>query len=138
MPTALTVLPHYGLMYVRYSGHATAAEAIEAFQEYLDHPDYAPGQKHLIDFTEVTGFEGDYTKLMELQARLVDTVMDGQQALFVYCAPTPLTQQMSQHSVTAWKDIKKVVVRVLTTEAEAMDVVGLPGRAFAELRQPVT
>ena len=99
----------------------------------MAHPDYASGQKHLVNFGDATGFEGDYTKLMELHARLVETVMPNQQVLFVYCAPTPLAQELAQHAVAAWGKNKKMIIRILKTEAEAMDVVGLPGMTFTEL-----
>jgi len=133
MPAKVTMLPKLGVMWAKFHGHVKASEAVAAYRDYQHHPDYAGGQKHLIDFTDVTGFEGDFTKLMELQARLLETVHEEQQALFVFCAPTPLTQRMAQHSVNAWKDNHKVVTRLLDTEAAAMDVIGLPGMTFADL-----
>lgn len=133
MPATLSIHPQYGLMYVAFSGHVKAVEAVEAFEDYMKHPDFALGQKHLIDFSGITGFEGDFTNLMTLQARLVDAVMPNQQVLFVFCAPSPLAQEMVQYSVAAWEKVKKVVIRVLKTEADAMDVVGLPGITFKDL-----
>jgi len=120
-------------MYVSFSGHVKAEEAVKAYENYTKHPDFALGQKHLINFSDATSFEGDFTHLMSLQARLVDAVMPNQQVLFVFCAPTPLAQEMTQYSVAAWKNVKKVVIRVLKTEAEALDVVGLSGMTFTEL-----
>ena len=70
---------------------------------------------------------------MALQARLIEAVMPNQQVLFVYCAPTQLAEDMAHLSVTAWSNVKKVVIRVLKTEAEAMDVIGLSGMTFTEL-----
>lgn len=133
MPAKLSVLPRYGVMYVSFFGHVKATEGVTAFEDYLAHPDFAPGQKHLIDFSQATGFEGDYTNLMALQARLIEAVMPNQQVLFVYCAPTQLAEDMAHLSVTAWSNVKKVVIRVLKTEAEAMDVIGLSGMTFTEL-----
>ena len=133
MPANLSVHPRYGLIYVSFSGHVKAVEGVAAFEDYMAHPDYASGQKHLVNFGDATGFEGDYTKLMELHARLVETVMPNQQVLFVYCAPTPLAQELAQHAVAAWGKNKKMIIRILKTEAEAMDVVGLPGMTFTEL-----
>lgn len=120
-------------MYISFSGHVKAEEGVSAFENYIAHPDYSPGQKHLIDFSEATGFEGDFTQLMTLHARLIDALLPNQQTLFVYCAPTPLGQEMTQHGVTAWQNVKEVIVRVLKTEADAMDVIGLPGMTFTEL-----
>jgi len=109
MPVSLCIRPDLGLMFVNFTGHAKAAEAVEAFEGYRKHPAYANGQKHLIDFSGVTSFEGDFTKLMELQAKLLDALPPEHQALFVFCAPTPLTQQMAQLSVNAWAGTDRVV-----------------------------
>lgn len=138
MPATLAIHPCYGLMYVAFSGHVKASEGVAAFESYIAHPQYSPGQKHLIDFSVATSFAGDFTQLMTLQARLVDAVMPNQQTLFVFCAPTQIAQELTQYSVIAWRNIKKVVVRVLKSEAEAMDVVGLPGMTFVQLREKTT
>ena len=133
MPVTLSVHPALGLAFISYSGHAKAAEALDALAQYQQHPDYASGQKHLIDFSNVTSFEGDFTKLMELQAKLLEAFPHDHQVLFVFCAPTPLSQKMAQLSVNAWVGTNKVVTRLLDSEAAAMDVVGLPSMTFANL-----
>ena len=133
MPASITVIPELGLMLAVFTGHTKASEAVAAFEAYQNHADFAAGQKHLIDFSGVTSFEGDFTKLMELQARLLEAVHAEQQVLFVYCAPTTLTQRMAQHSVNAWKTTTKIVTRILETEIAAMEVIGLPHLRFADL-----
>ena len=138
MPVTLCIRPDVGVMFVNFSGHATAAEAVAACKDYQDHPDFSAGQKHLINFSDVTSFEGDFTKLMELQAKLLDGLTDDQQVLFVFCAPTPLSQQLAQYSVNAWKDSDKVIARLLDSEVAAMDVVGLPNMTFADLTHQTT
>jgi len=118
VPALLSVLPRYGLMYVAFSGHVKAAEGVAAFEDYMQHPNFSNGQKHLIDFSKATGFEGDFTNLMALQAQLVDAIMPNQQVLFVFCAPSPLAQELAQYSV--------------------VDVIGLPGLTFADLTEKAT
>ena len=49
MPASFRILPKHGLVYVRLYGHIWPAESLEAFRNYLRHPDFRPGQKQLID-----------------------------------------------------------------------------------------
>lgn len=130
----MRILPDKGLMYVRYSGAVSGAEGIAAYQSYVDHDHYKAGQKHLIDFSEMTGFANDFPQVMALQALMSDTIMSHrEQTLFVFCAPTPLAQTLCHQSAAAWDHIAHVIVRVLESEEAALDVVGLPDMKFADL-----
>ena len=136
MPVEFTILPARGLVYVRYEGHATVAEAGRAFGAYAGHPDARPGQKQLVDLAGVISFETDFAKLMGLQAAKADVFLaEGAQTLLVYHAPDRLTFDMSTLIRRSWEGIPGMAVRVLQTEAECLELLGQPERSIAALRE---
>ena len=123
-----------GVMYARFEGHITVPEATAAFQSYMDHEDHAPGQKHLVDFSRVTSFDAEYPELFQFFANMdAGTEPTRTNALFVYYATSELTRSMSQKAVNCWSASTHVVVRVLETEQDALEVLGLPYITFAQM-----
>lgn len=68
MTVNFCIIPERGLVVVRYSDFAAIDDTMAASKAYLAHPDYAAGQKQLVDFTNITGYEKDYVRFMNLQA----------------------------------------------------------------------
>ena len=101
-------------------------------------PDYAPGQKHVVDLAAVTGIELDFARLPALQARKADAVMPGgAQTVIVYHAPTAMSRRMAEMVRRSWADVPSAVPVVGETEAEALRVPGEPETCFADLLQAV-
>jgi len=134
MPVSFRILPDRGLVYVRYSGIAGARESQLAFAQYMQHPDCRPGQKHLVDLSDVIGFENDYGRLMELQALKAEHFV-GQpvETLLAYFAPGVAAQQMAAFVLRSWQGRDEIVARVLLTEAETLTFLGLPERSIGAL-----
>lgn len=136
MPVRFHVLPGRGLVYIRYEGHARAAESLAAFAEYMRHPDCRPGQKQLVDLGGVTSFDRDFAKLLELQARKADVfVAEGVQSLIVYHAPDELTFSMARLIERSWEPFPGVVALVQQNEADSLALLGQPEQSFADLLQ---
>jgi hypothetical protein len=138
MPVTFRILPRRGLVYVRYEGFAQLAETAEVFGRYMTHPDYAPGQKQIVDLAAVTAIEQDFARLLALQARKAEAFMPGGvQTVIVYHAPTAISRRMAEMVRRSWADVPNVVPVVVETEAEALSVLGQPETCFADLLQKV-
>jgi hypothetical protein len=134
VPITYTILPDRGLVYVRYTGIVDFAETGALFAAYLRDPAYRPGQKQLIDFSAVTGFDSDYTRLMAVQAKKAESfVLPGTETLIVYYAPTPETFRIARFALHSWEDAPGVIVRVLTEPAAIRAFLGLPEGSLAAL-----
>ncbi|MBB93908.1 MAG: hypothetical protein CML68_04790 [Rhodobacteraceae bacterium] len=134
MPVTFQILPHRGLVYVRYEGFLSLDETMAAFGAYLQHPDCRPGQKQLIDLAGVTDFERDFAKLFAVQARKLDVfARDGAETLIVYHAPSDLGLAMSKTILMSWEPFEGVVPRIQDTEADALALLGQPETSFRDL-----
>lgn len=134
MPLSYRILPHRGLVYVRYEGFARAAESARVFAEYAADPDCQPGQKQLIDLSAVTGFDHDFPTLIELQAQKVDAFVRGAaETLLVYYAPQKVAYDMTRLVLRSWEGVDAVVALVQQDEAEALALLGQPERSMVEL-----
>ena len=134
MPLRFRIFPDRGLVVVRYSGFATVDETMRAFAAYTAHPDFAPGQKQLVDLTEITGYEQDYVRIMQMQARKADYMnVPAAQALVVYLAPTPTAQEMGHLITRSWEDVDAIVPVIQEDELKALTILGQPETTLAEL-----
>ncbi|MEO0666986.1 MAG: hypothetical protein AAFZ99_03655 [Pseudomonadota bacterium] len=134
MPLTFRILPERGLVVVRYSGFATIDDTMSATAEYVGHPDYAPGQKQLVDMSALTGYEKDYVRFMEMQAGKAERFNNaGVQSLVVYIAPTPVGQEVAGLFLRSWDDVDAVVPMIQRTEAEALSLLGQPERSLCDL-----
>ncbi|MEL7097926.1 MAG: hypothetical protein AAGM84_03775 [Pseudomonadota bacterium] len=134
MSVEVRILPCDGLVVVRYTGTILVSESVRAFSDYLDHPDFAPGQKHLIDLTDVTGFETDYVKIMQMQARKAAAfVGSGAPSLMVYLAPRQDTLGLAQLVARSWDSVAGVTALVQQDEARALSLLGIEDCTIADL-----
>ncbi|WP_323782098.1 hypothetical protein [Thalassovita sp.] len=134
MSVSFRIIPPQGLVFVRYEGTITAAESFAAFNDYAHHPDCRPGQKQLVDLARVTGFDEDFPKLMELQARKADVFLaEGTQTLAVYHAPSPATHKIAQMIQRSWEPFPGVIAVIQENEADALSILGMQMTSFEQL-----
>ena len=134
MALTFRIFPERGLVVARYSGVARIDDTMRVFAEYAAHPDFAPGQKQLVDLTDVTAYEKDYVRIMEMQARKADHMnAPGAQSLVVYLAPTPAAQEMTALIMRSWEDVDAIVPVIQHTEAEALAILGQPETTLTAL-----
>ncbi|MEX0310607.1 MAG: hypothetical protein AB3N17_10215 [Tateyamaria sp.] len=137
MPVEFRIVPDRGLVVVRFTGVVLIDEAIEATRAYVAHPDYAPGQKQLVDLSRAEGYEKDYTRFMEMQASKADRLaLAGVQTLVVYIAPTPVSQEICNMYLRSWDDVDAVVPMIQHSEAEALTLLGQPEATVDMLLTP--
>lgn len=117
---------------VRYSGHAIIDETLEATAVYLAHPDYAAGQKQLIDLSEIVSFEKDYVRFMRMQAEKAERLACADVQYFaVYITPANVT--VGTMFLRSWHAVPAVVPIIQPSEAEALAMLGQPETSIKEL-----
>ena len=134
MSLSFRILKSHGLVYVRYEGFARLEDTMRVFGEYAQHPDCRPGQKQLVDLSDVTGIEENFAELMKLQAAKADVFMaEGAQTIIVYYAPNSLSRRMCNMIVRSWEPFDSVVALVIEDEGQALSVLGLAETSIAQL-----
>ena len=125
MAVEFKIFPERGLVVVRYSGYATINDTLTATKAYVSHPEYAAGQKQLVDMTGINCFEKNYVQFMNMQAQKTERfVRSGLQSLVVYIAPTAISRSMSDMFVRSWTGVDAVVPLVQHSETEALALLG--------------
>jgi hypothetical protein len=126
MPVSFQILNNPALVVVRYSGLATVAEGMQAFQDYLRHPDSRPGQRHLVDLAKVSEIENDFAALFRFQADKASALLTGEHPIMiVYLAPTEISQRMAQQILRSWEGLPGAIIRIAEDWDGAMDILGL-------------
>ncbi len=134
MPVSFHILPARGLVYVRYVGFARLEETMMAFGQYMQDPRARPGQKHLVDLTDVSGMEHDPTGIMAMQARKADHFAGtGEQTLIVYLAPTRIGFDLARMAAKSWEGLNMVIPLVQQDETQALALLGQPETHVAQL-----
>ncbi len=134
MAISVRILPDLGLVYIRYSGRMTLAETGAAFADYMAHPEFRPGQKQLVDFTEISEWERDLPKLMELQARKAEAFHDPHHSTMVVAvAPSAETRKLADLVSRSWDAVDGVVYLVAESHDHALDLLGVRSDTLTEL-----
>ena len=134
MSISFQILPDRGLVYVRYTGVARVVDSFAAFMDYRNHPDFRPGQRHLVDLSRVTSFEKDFVRVLELQSLKAETFLDtSADTLMVYFAPSDATLRMARLAANSWSTTPHVIPLVAINEAGALELLGCPERDIASL-----
>ncbi|MEL6466732.1 MAG: hypothetical protein AAFQ58_17340 [Pseudomonadota bacterium] len=137
MPVRFRIIPERGLVVVRYSGFVAIDDTMDATRAYVSHPDYVNGQKQLVDFTQITDYERDYVRFMQMQASKAGRLAKaGVQSLVVYIAPTTIAQELSALFIKSWDQVDAVVPMVQHSEAEALTLLGQPEASVDLLLTP--
>lgn len=134
MPASFRILKQYGLVYVKYHGQITLNDTMEVFGQYLQHPDRGPGQKHIVDFSDITGWDADYVELMAVQAKKAEAFMGhAAQTMIVYYAPNELGRSIAQLAINSWEPFPSVVPTFQDSQEATLSILGLDHTEFAEL-----
>lgn len=134
MPTTYDIILPRGMVLIRHSGHITVAESETAFRAFQQDPHQRPGQPHLVDCQQVVSYERDFAKFMALQAEIVGQFgVGGPEMLLVLLGPPGVPHELATLIRNTWDRTPSVVPRVVSTEAEAMDVLGLTERRILDI-----
>ncbi|MGH1369282.1 MAG: hypothetical protein ACRBCL_11765 [Maritimibacter sp.] len=103
---------------------------------FMRHPSYRPGLKQLINLSDITDWERDYTEFLKFQAEQL-VLFEGttMPTMMVCIAPTQMTRQVASMVLKSWDVVSEVISVVVTHEDEALQVLGVGASSLAELVQ---
>lgn len=135
MSIRFKIFPDRGLVYVHYAGFLEIESSIDAFSQYQASPDHNPGQKQLVDLSDVTAFERDYPRIFEMQMKKAEVfTSSGSQTIVVYLAPTFVGLQIANLAIRSWEDVPGVVTSVVQSEQQALEILGIGELSLEELK----
>ncbi|MCA0920041.1 hypothetical protein [Pseudooceanicola nanhaiensis] len=139
MPVTYQIFPRRDLVYVRFSGFVRPEDSMAALADFMNDPDGHPEIRQLIDLSAVTGFEAQHVEVMKVHARKVDVFRPSPNATpLVYICPGQIALKMVSMILRSWDGIPGMLHRVVQTEEQALELLGMPERSVAELvEQPV-
>ncbi len=128
------VLPRLNLAVFAYSGHVTFAESLAAVAAVARHPDHHDTMRQLCDLSGVTGVERNFPELMQMQARMAESLLPANgERIVVFFAPTAAARQLANMACKSWDGLDQVLVRVVEREEQALALMGLKQTAIAAL-----
>ncbi len=134
MTATFQILPTRNLVYCRYEGVITLPVAEKLFSDYVLHPDYRPGQLHLVDLSAATGWCAEFMQFMRLQTKNAGALgLEAGEILMVYLAPTPMAHEIAETIRQTWAVIEGAVPIIVEREDEALVVLGQPESSIEEL-----
>lgn len=133
MSVTFRILSHVNIVHVRYVGFAALADTITAAEACTTHPDFRPGLPHLFDLGGATGFEKDFPRFFEMQAKLAEAYLPhGVEQLIVFHAPQGAPREMAEMVRKTWEDVPQVVVRLTDRLHHALDILHLTPADLAD------
>ena len=134
MSVEFRIVPWHGVCIVTFIGEIGIAETMASIAECARHPDFRLGMNHLFDLSTVTGVEKDFPAYLSLQAKALENIGPApSNGLLVYFAPTRIAQDMAEMIRKSWEGLDWVVVRVVTEEDQALDLLGIQAESVAAL-----
>ncbi|TXH98481.1 MAG: hypothetical protein E6Q73_11765 [Pseudorhodobacter sp.] len=134
MAVSYHVLPRFNLALFAYAGQVTFAESLAAVAAVARHPDHHDTMRQLCDLSRVTGVERNFPALMQMQARMAESLRPKQGERFViFYAPHDAARELSHMARKSWDGLDHVLVREVSEEAEALALLGLKQSCIADL-----
>lgn len=138
MAVEFQIQSDHNLVFVSFRGHVTVSETMAAFDKYANHPDFRPGQTQLVDLSQVKSYERDFTKIMALQAHQTEAFLGSENRPYLmFIAPNKLTRGMAMAAVRSWQHLNAVVPLVVSSIAEAAEVLSFETASLGGFREPV-
>lgn len=133
MPADYRVIEAKGLVYVKFWGHLAMQHVADCLERFSKEPASLTYARHLVDFSEITAYDDDVVKILEMQARLAEVFTgDMDQWIFAYFAPTHVSRELANFGIRAWSGVDQVVIRMTANESDSFDILGLPDRTIRE------
>ena len=128
------ILQDIGLVYVSHVGVVRASESREAFRQYLRDPQFRPGQRHLVDVSELTHVEFDPVGQMSLQMTKLEAFVGSDcQTLMAYYSPSLTGYEAACRALKPWRDVDQVATLQHFDQSEILTFLGLRERTIADL-----
>jgi len=132
--TTYRIFPDQGVVYVHFHGVIRVEESLALYQRYIQDPGFRPGQKQLVDFSEVEELILDVPKILEMQAfKAAQLACLSAQTMMGFYAPTEVGRMMAAMSIRSWDGFDHVASSVLVTEDEVLAFLGLKETRISDL-----
>ncbi|WP_010141801.1 hypothetical protein [Oceanicola sp. S124] len=126
MSCSYKILPQFGLVHIRFAGEVCAADSLEALQRFAEDPKGSPDLNQLLDMRDVTGLNLDVMEMLKVHARKAEIFIPAEQdRLFVHLAPSEIALKIAGFTVRSWEHVPGITHRVVRTEEQALQVLGL-------------
>lgn len=136
MSCKYTILKPFGLAYIRLADVVTARDSYDELLRFAQDPEATPDLNQLIDLQDVTGLKLNVLDLLRMHARKAEIfTMSEQDRLFVHIAPTPIARKVSGLVLKSWDRVPGITQRVVQTEDQALEILGLRQRTIDALMQ---
>lgn len=126
MAVDFAILAELNVVFVRCHGDVNVAQTLAAFERYVSSEDFRPGQSQLVDLTNVTSYERDFTQIMSLQALQAEAYFNPNGSThLIYVAPNEKTQKMAMASLRSWRNVPGVVPLLVLDVEAALEVLSV-------------
>jgi hypothetical protein len=138
MTVSFRIFMDYNFVYVHCSGYVDVAETMAAFQDYVRHEDFRPGQSQLVDLLDVSDYGRDFAQIMALQAHQSDVFLSSESPIhLIFVADNDLTRSMAMAALRSWQNLPGVVPLVVSDLDEATEILGAAGLTLPRLKEKV-
>lgn len=128
------ILAEYGLAYVRYPDFADPNSTMRAIDNFIADPGFDLAHRHLIDLSNLRGFDGNLVGVMKVQAKKAEAISRrATETLMIYYAPNEVSQRLSHLCVRSWEGFDCVVPSIQTDERQTLEVLGINAISFAQM-----
>lgn len=136
MSCSYLILRSQALAYIRLAGIVRPGDSLRTLARFAADPQATPDLNQLIDMRDVTGMKLDVLDLLRMHARKAEIFTQSEyDRLFVHIAPTPIAVKVAGHVVKSWDKVPGITHRVVQTEEQALDILGLKERTIDALLQ---
>ncbi len=134
MPVSFQIKSSCNLVISRFSGHIHWQDCITAAKAFTADPTASPAQNHIYDMRGLTGFDRDYVTFLQMMVDLPDDLFRPPDTrLIVYIAPDRVAQELCNMILRSMSAVTGPVARIVETEAQAAEVLGLRQAQLADL-----
>lgn len=134
MPVAAELYPEHNLIFIRYTGLASASETVALLTEITQKPEFQNVYLHLMDMSELvsyeTGLPGFYNRD---DSNLEKLIASPKNHIMVYLAPNAASQALAELASRKWRDKSRVTSLIVPSEREALAALGLQDLSLSEL-----
>jgi hypothetical protein len=136
MPVSYRIFPEHALVLVTYAGVAGLAETTRLADLCARDPLYSASLRHLVDLRRLEDYERDFVGYFSMQAEVMRSFQPHPDQMYVYIATNRPGQEMAQLVRRSWDGLNWAITRIVTDEAQAIEILGLRLESLSVLAAP--
>ncbi|WP_143516943.1 hypothetical protein [Pseudooceanicola antarcticus] len=121
---------------MRFSGIVRPQDSLEALKNYSTDRRAASELNQLLDMRDVTGMDMNVVDMLKVHAQKAEIFCAAEtDRLFVHLAPTTVAQKIAGFAVRSWEHVPGITHRIVRTEEQALQILGLRETSISALVQ---